>query len=106
MRPRKNRTHKIISLHADIVGHRSKPLPLFLYVENIHNLFNILSILLEMRFIKYRYDLTSELAPQIVSVYGMLSLAVGRKYIFCLYIKVSTEVLLVTHPCVKPRRKP
>ena len=56
-----------------------------------------------MIFIKYGYYETSEPAPLIVSVYGILSLAVGRKYIFCLYIKVSEKVLLVPHPCAQPR---
>ena len=56
-----------------------------------------------MIFIKYGYYETLELAPLIVSIYVILSLAVGRKYIFRLYIKVSKEVLLVPHPCAQPR---
>jgi hypothetical protein len=42
-------------------------------------------------FSKYGYYETSELAPPIVSVYGILSLSVGKKYIFWRYIKSASE---------------
>ena len=57
-------------------------------------------------FIKYGYYETSELSPLIVSVYRILSLAVGRKYIFRLYIKVSKKSFTGSATMRQTKRQP